>query len=103
MPKRTEPSPPLSAAPPNAIPVWTDGLSLFTELPTPSGQPYVIRYPLTASGLSSALGLIRTNAFDGLDRSPTSPLPAHTHSVDRAMAALEVLRKVGIVPTARRR
>ena len=51
-----------SGAPVNAIRVWTDGLSLFAEIP--GAPPYIMRLDLTDSGLSKALDLLRTKAKD---------------------------------------
>ena len=92
----------ISAAPPRAILIWSDGLSLYTELPGPAGQPTVIRYPLTASGLSQALGLIRTRTPDGLDRAyrperqpPSAPaFPGTSAQRDNASA---ILRRLGML------
>lgn len=83
----------MTSAPRNAIPIWTDGLSLFTELPSPSG-PYVIRYPLTTLGLSSALALVRTHAYDTLDRTPATKIPSPT---DPAVIARNHLRQLGLL------
>lgn len=91
----------LSAAPPSALTIWTDGLSLFTELPGPDRSPVIIRYPLTAAGLSSALGLILRHRPDGLDRtyqppapSPTPTFPGTSTQRDNAAA---VLRRIGFL------
>jgi hypothetical protein len=63
----------LTAAPPNALLLWSDGVSIFTELPGPDSRPVIIRYPLTNAGLSSALGLVRTRAYDGRDTEMSRP------------------------------
>jgi hypothetical protein len=82
-----------TATPPNAIPIWTDGLSLFTELPGPNG-PVIIRYPLTSAGLTSALGLVRTRAYDTADR-PVTPrdLPCRG-TLEQQIAARDVVRNL---------
>lgn len=93
MPK---PRPPLSFAPANALPMWSDGLSLFTELPGPGNLTTVLRYPLTATGLSQALALIRTRTFD---TAAHAPLPIYTSPQETArLAARDNLRRLGIVP-----
>ena len=51
--------------PPNTLPIWTDGLSLWTAIPGPDGALIPLRYPLTSTGLAQALGLVRTKAYDG--------------------------------------
>ena len=91
-------SPAPSARPPNALPVWTDGRSLFTELPGPDSRPIVIRYPLTTPGLSSALSLIRTAAFDTLDRMPTAADLPRTGTLAQQLEAKALLRRIGIIP-----
>lgn len=85
-----------SAIPPHAIPLWTDGLSLYTQLPGPTG-PYVLRYPRTVAGLSAALGLITLNAFDHADgpATPTNSPPA-AGTFAQQVAARDALRKLGV-------
>ena len=80
-----------SAAPPNAIPLWTDGRSLFAELPGPSG-PVVLRYPLTTSGLSSALGLVDRYAYDSHDRAAAARALRPTNPIVESL-----LRSMGII------
>lgn len=92
-------SPARTAAPANALLLWTDNLSLFTQLPGPGGLPIVIRYPLTTSGLSSALGLIRTRAYDGLDHTYTpSETPNQPGTPAQRENAREVMKRLGIIP-----
>lgn len=86
-----------SAAPPNAIPVWSDGRSLFTELPGPHG-PIVLRYPLTTSGLSSALGLIHRHAYDALDRSAAVAALSQPRRSTAPTPVELALRKLGLIP-----
>lgn len=86
-----------SAAPPNALPLWTDGRSLYTELSGPNG-PTVLRYPLTIHGLSTALGLIRTHAYDALDREPSpSDLP-RTGTFAQQLEAKALLKRLRMIP-----
>ena len=91
----------LSAAPARAILLWTDDTDLYAEFPGPDGLPVVIRYQLTAAGLSSALGLIRTKASDRCtydwhtplrDRAPGPGTPAQR---ENARAVLRRLRMIG--------
>jgi hypothetical protein len=91
-------TPALSAAPPNALLIWTDGLSLFTELPGPDSRPVVIRYPLTYTGLSLALGLVRTRAYDTVDRS-VAPLDIpRAGTIAQQINARDLLRKMRLIP-----
>lgn len=90
--------PALTAAPPNALLIWTDGLSIFTQLPGPGGLPMVIRNPLTTPGLSSTLGLIRTRALDCSAQTYTPPEPANqpgTHA--QRENARDILRRRGMI------
>jgi len=91
----------LSAAPARAILLWTDDRDLYAEFPGPDGMPVVVRYQLTAAGLSSALGLIRTKASDRCtydwqtplrDRAPGPGTPAQR---ENARAILRRLRMIG--------
>jgi hypothetical protein len=93
-------SPARTAAPPNALLIWTDNLSLFTQLPGPNGLPVVIRYPLTATGLSSVLGIIRTRTYDSaaegrwseaISKSVGPGTPAQREN------AREVLKRMGMI------
>ena len=94
-------SPALSATPRNPIPIWTDGLSLFTELPGPDARPLVLRYPLTTTGLSAALSLVRTRVYDysgtpqptGTPIEPTNQ-PGTPAQRDNARA---ILRRLGML------
>lgn len=101
----TRDPPCLSAAPPRALLIWSDGLSLFTELPGPGNLPVILRYPLTTSGLSSALTLVRTRSFDGTGAGTQSPRPYtppdppnQPGTPAQRMNALAVLRRMRIVP-----
>lgn len=90
-------SPALSAAPPNALLLWSDGVSLFVELPSPSG-PYILRHALTIAGLSAALSLIRTRAYDS-GTPPLSPvLPPRNGTLSQHLNASAILRRIRLVP-----
>lgn len=91
-------TPARTAAPPSALLLWTDNLSLYVQLPGPDALPVVIRYPLTTAGLSSAIGLIRTRAYDGGDRPYTPPqLPNLPGTPAQRENAREVLRRLGVI------
>lgn len=49
-----------SAAPTQALLVWTDGQRLFVQLP----GPYITTFSLTEGGLSKALDLIKVRRVD---------------------------------------
>ena len=55
-------TPALSAAPPNALLIWTNGRDIFIEMPGPQGLPVVLRYSLGPTGLANALGILTKNA-----------------------------------------
>ena len=89
-----------SAIPPNALPIWTDGKDIFTELPGPNG-PVVIRYHRDANGLSAMLGLIHKHAYDGAFNAPPVTLPEPKNQPGapaRQLAALDILKRMGIIP-----
>lgn len=92
-------SPALSAAPRNALLIWTDGRDLFTELPGPNG-PHVLRFHRTTTGLTQALRLIETHAFDALDRTSPSPppAPARAGTIAQQLTARDLLRRMRIIP-----
>ena len=54
-----------SAAPPNALHIWTDGARIYVELPgSPGHSPYVISYYYSEGGLSKALALLGKHRVD---------------------------------------
>lgn len=79
--------------PPCAIPIWTDGRDLYTIIPGPSG-PCILRYPRTIAGLSSALGIIQSRAFDTAAGPPQPPAPAAATTLRNA--ARDQLRRLGL-------
>ena len=90
----------LSAAPARAILLWTDDRDLYAEFPGPDGMPVVVRYQLTAAGLSSALGLIRTKASDrgntyDWNTPQRAPGPGTPAQRENARAILRRLRMIG--------
>jgi len=92
----------LTAAPANALLIWTDNLSLYTQLPGPDGRPIVIRYPLTTAGLSQVLGIIRTRAYDsaaeGRWYGSGSNIPPGPGTPAQRENAREVLKRMGMLP-----
>ncbi len=78
--------------PPNAIPIWTDGRDLYTIIPGPNG-PFMIRYPRTVAGLSSALGIIQSKAFDTAAGLPQPNVPITASIKDKAR---DHLRRLGL-------
>jgi len=90
-------SPALTAAPPNALLIWTAAQFLYTQLPGPSGLPYVIRERLDTLGLARLLSIIRTRAADTLDRTALQPLPARVGTPSQRENAREVLKRLGFI------
>lgn len=84
-----------SAAPPYAISVWTDGISLFAEIPGAVGKPPCItKVSHTEAGLAKLLRILATRFADAplSDRigNPPHPLP-------RQLAALATLKRLGMI------
>lgn len=64
-----------SAAPPNALRMWTDGVRIYIELPgSPGNDPYITAYLYSEGGLAKALSLLgqRRIDYDYLDKVPAS-------------------------------
>lgn len=99
---------PASAAPPNALRMWTDGTRIFVELPgSPGRDPYIVDYLYSEGGLSKALNLLgqRRVDYDYLgtipdtyrkrwDGAPTKPEPG---TAEQRAAAELTLRRMGIL------
>jgi len=74
MPKSTD-TLAASAAPPNALRMWTDGVRIYVELPgSPGNDPYIVAYLYSEGGLSKALNLLgqRRADYDYLGTIPAS-------------------------------
>lgn len=90
-----------SAAPANALLIWTDGRSIFVELPTREGiPPCIITYRLTEGGLSKALSLLGKHA--DIAGTPQAFMPIrrakdYVGSVAQHALAESILRKKGII------
>lgn len=91
-----------SAAPPNALTIWSNGKVIFVELPTKRGPPYIISYQLTEGGLSKALDLLRTHADHS--GAPMAGDPSRSNLSGKVVGtetqraqAQAVLRKMGII------
>lgn len=90
-----------SAAPPNALLIWTDGRSIYVELPGTRGQPpHVITYRLSEGGLSKALSLLGKHA--DVAGTPQVSAPArrakdYVGTVAQHAMAESILRKKGVI------
>ena len=90
-----------SAAPPNALLIWTDGRSIYGELPTRNGvPPCIITYRLSEGGLSKALALLGKHA--DVAGSPQVSVPVrrakdYVGSIAQHALAESILRKKGII------
>ena len=86
-----------SAAPPNALRMWTDGARIFVELPGGVGPPHIVDYKLCEAGLSRALDLLRDKAkVDYAGAPQRRDLPRVGTALQHASAAA-LLRKRGII------
>lgn len=64
-----------SAAPPNALRMWTDGTRIYVELPgSPGLDPYIVDYRYNVEGLIKALNLLCRHRVD-YDYLGTRPIP----------------------------
>ena len=90
-----------SAAPANALLIWTDGRSIYVVLPTRNGvPPCIITYRLSEGGLSKALALLGKHA--DVAGSPQVSVPVrrakdYVGSVAQHALAESILRKKGII------
>ena len=90
-----------SAAPANALLIWTDGRSIFVELPSRENvPPCIITYRLSEGGLSKALSLLGKHA--DIAGTPTLSVPArrqkdYVGSVAQHAMAESILRKKWII------
>lgn len=97
-----------SAAPPNALRMWTDGTRIYIELPgSPGNDPYITAYLYSQDGLAKALSLLGQHRvdYDYLGTVPTSyhkrwsgadskPEPGNAQQRAQAEATL---RRMGII------
>ena len=90
-----------SAAPANALLIWTDGRSIFVELPSRDGvPPCIITYRLSEGGLSKALSLLGKHADVAGTPQVSVPLRRakdYVGSVAQHALAESILRKRGII------
>jgi len=89
-----------SAAPANALLIWTDGRSIYVELPTRENvPPCIITYRYSEGGLSKALALLGKHA-DVAGEPQIVPPPKrkdYVGSVAQHSLAESILRKKGII------
>ena len=90
-----------SAAPANALLMWTDGRSVYVELATkPNVPPVILAFRLSEGGLSKALALLGKHA--DVAGTPTLSAPVrrakdYVGSVAQHALAESILRKKGII------
>lgn len=89
-----------SAAPPNALLMWTDGRQIFVELATkPNLPPVILSFRLAEAGLSKALALLCKHA-DVAGEPQIVPPPRrkdYVGTVAQHALAESILRKKGII------
>ena len=90
-----------TAAPANALLIWTDGRSIYVELPTRDGvPPCIISYRLSEGGLSKALALLKQHADTaGTPQISVSARRAKDYvgSIAQHALAESILRKRGVI------
>lgn len=90
-----------TAAPANALLMWTDGRSIYVELPTRENvPPCIITYRLSEGGLSKALALLGKHA--DIAGTPQVSVPVrrakdYVGTVAQHAMAESILRKKGII------
>lgn len=90
-----------SAAPANALLMWTDGRSVYVELPTSCDlPPCILTFRLSEAGLSKALSLLGKHA--DVAGTPQLSVPArrqkdYVGTVAQHAMAESILRKKGII------
>lgn len=87
-----------TAAPVNALLMWTDTRYIYVELPTADGcPPCILSYPFREQGLSRALDLLRTKATD-LAGPPQITIPkAAAYKSPTSTLAEALLRRRGLI------
>ena len=90
-----------SAAPANALLIWTDGRSIYVELPSKANvPPCIITYRLSEGGLSKALSLLKQHADTaGTPQISVSARRAKDYvgSIAQHALAESILRKRGVI------
>lgn len=89
-----------SAAPANALLMWTDGRSIYIELPTREGlPPCVLSFRLSEQGLSKALAILCKHADVAGEPVLAAPMPRKDYvgTVSQHALAESILRKMRIV------
>lgn len=90
-----------TAAPANALLIWTDGRSIYVELPSKANvPPCIITYRLSEGGLSKALSLLGKHA--DIAGTPQVSVPVrrvkdYVGSVAQHALAESILRKKGVI------
>ena len=90
-----------SAAPANALLIWTDGRSIYVELPSKANvPPCITTYRLSEGGLSKALSLLGKHADVAGTPQVSVPLRRakdYDGSVAQHALAESILRKKGVI------
>ena len=89
-----------SAAPANALLMWTDGRSVFVELPTAKDcPPCILTFRLSEQGLSKALDILRAHADTAGPSMLAAPVPRKDFVGTPAQHGLaeSILRKAGVI------
>lgn len=87
-----------SFAPANALRMWSDGRTIFVELPTQAHlAPVILSFKHSESGLSRALSLLAQHAdYSGAPVIVSRKTPMHGTAVQHDVAA-NILRRMGVV------
>lgn len=88
-----------SAAPVNALRMWTDGRDIYTEIPGKGDCPCaVFKFALCENGLWRALHLLRGHSYEYAGEPyPASTVSTSTRSMDPMIAAAgSICNQLGI-------
>lgn len=82
--------------PPHAVLCWIDDLAVYVELPCLDGTFHRLTFPLSESGLSRALNLLRSRPKPQSALPQARAIPSSKFTTSQLDAALSALRRVGV-------
>lgn len=80
------------APPPHALLCWADSLAVYIELPCADGSFHRLTFPLSESGLSRALNLLRDRPKPEAPLKPAPAQPSSKFTADQLALADKLIR-----------